>query len=295
MRCKKFIVLAAVVILCVTGCTVNTKQSSGKTVEEKANTNKEEIQGLINPEGMTLETRVRVPKGYKRTEAEERSLCTFLREYKLKKDGSQVLLYDGRAKGNQSAHQAVFALPIENVDLQQCADSIMRIYAEYFWKTEQYDKIGFHFVNGFYAEYLKWREGYRIEIDGNNVWWRKSAEYDDSYESFQKYLRIVFSYAGTLSMENESQEIELSKLQAGDVFLEGGSPGHVVLVVDICENAKGEKAFLLAQGYMPAQEFHLLKNPEHDNDPWYYEEEVSYPFGTPEYTFEEGSLRHLMY
>lgn len=39
----------------------------------------------------------------------------------------------------------------------------------------------------------------------------------------------------------------------GDVFLKGGSPGHVVMVVDLCENEEGQKAFLPGQGYMPAQ------------------------------------------
>ena len=79
------------------------------------------------------------------------------------------------------------------------------------------------------------------------------------------------------------------------MFLKGGSPGHVVLVADVCENEEGQKAFLLAQRYMPAQEFHLLKNPLHDEDPWYYEREVEYPFVTPEYTFHEGSLKRLNY
>ena len=67
------------------------------------------------------------------------------------------------------------------------------------------------------------------------------------------------------------------------------------MLADICENAQGRKAFLLAQGYMPAQEFHILINPRHENDPWYYEEEVSYPFFTPEYTFDEGSLQRPGY
>ena len=57
----------------------------------------------------------------------------------------------------------------------------------------------------------------------------------------------------------------------------------------------GKKAFLLAQGYMPAQEFHIVKNPLHENDPWYYEEEVQYPFRTQAYTFPEGSFRRPQY
>lgn len=250
---------------------------------------------MISPEGTTLETRIKVPDSYKRVQVEEKSLAAFIRKYPLKEDGSSVLLYNGNKKRNQSAHVAVFRLPIEKEDLQQCADSVMRMYAEYFWETEQYEKIKFHFTNGFEADYVKWREGYRVSVNGNQTSWKKSAQYDDSYETFVKYMRIVFAYAGTLSMESETKAISVESIQVGDVFLIGGSPGHVVMVVDVCENAEGKKAFLLAQGFMPAQEFHVLKNPLHKNDPWYYEDEIRYPLKTPEYTFEEGSLRRPNY
>ncbi len=252
-------------------------------------------ESLINSDGKTLEERISTPEGYTRTNAKNNSLTAFLREYELKEDKAEVLLYDGSKKGNQNAHVAVFKLPIENRDLQQCADSIMRVYAEYYWSQKEYDRIAFHFTNGFMANYKKWQNGYRIKINGNKVSWVKSASYDNSYETFQKYLKIVFCYAGTMSMDRETKPIKLEKLQVGDVFIRGGSPGHVVMVVDTCENPQGKKAFLLAQGYMPAQEFHVLKNENHEDDPWYYEEEVTYPFNTPEYTFEEGSLRRLDY
>lgn len=249
----------------------------------------------IDADGMTMATRVLPPEGYERIEAVAGSFTEFLRNYPVKEDGSCVLLYNGRNKGNQDAHIAVLNLPLEEEDLQQCADSIMRIYAEYFWATEQYERITFHFTNGFLAEYAKWREGYRITVNGNQVSWTKSAEYDDSYESFVKYMRIVFSYAGTLSMEQEAENITENEIQPGDIFILGGSPGHVVMVADVCENEQGEKAFLLAQGYMPAQEFHVLKNPAHESDPWYYEVDITYPLQTPEYTFSEGSLKRLSY
>ena len=255
-----------------------------------------EDEKLINEDGMTLESRISVPSGYQRTEVEEDSLGDFLHQYPMKAYGSKVHLFDGSEKYNQSAHISVFDLPIENYDLQQCADSVIRMYAEYFWNTKQYDRIAFHYTSGFLAEYPKWREGNRIKVDGNTVTWVKSAEYDDSYECFVAYLKNVFSYAGTLSMYcEEAVEIPLGEAKAGDVFLYGGSPGHVVMIVDVCENEDGEKAFLLAQGYMPAQEFHLLVNENHLEDPWYYESEISYPFSTPEYTFQEGSLKTLLY
>lgn len=267
-----------------------TEPQAGPTETETSST-----LSLIDASGMTLESRIHTPDGYTRTKEADGSLAEFLRNYAMEPDQSPVLLYDGSKKRNQKAHVAVFDLPLEHEDLQQCADSVIRVYAEYFWSTKQYDRIAFHFTNGFDAQYTKWADGYRIRVNGNNVSWIKSAQPDTSYDSLKDYLRIVFSYAGTASMDTEAQPIPLSDLQVGDVFLKGGNPGHVVMVVDLCENADGKKAFLLAQGYMPAQQFHVLKNPAHEDDPWYYEDEVTYPFHTPEYTFQKGSLKRLNY
>lgn len=310
---KVWVFTIALCLLCLTGCGESADRSSEEipeglqlpdepveiTTERSADPEPEEDAEcgilLIDSEGMTLQTRILTPEGYSRVPAEAGSLTEFIREYPLKEDGSPVLLYDGREKGNQSVHQAVFALPIEAVDLQQCADSVMRIYAEYYYQTGQPEKIAFHFTNGFLAEYVRWRDGERIKVDGNQVQWVQSAARDDSYESFVEYMKMVFCYAGTLSMEAESEEIDCSQMRVGDVFLKGGSPGHVVMVIDICENEAGQRAFLMGQGYMPAQEFHVLKNPKHEEDCWYYEEEITYPFRTPEYTFRQGSCRRLDY
>lgn len=262
---------------------------------DQQNSNTEKPPAIINPGGKTLQERVAPPPGYERTKEKRDSLAAFLREYPLKKVGKPVLLYNGKEKGNQSAHVAVFKLPLENEDLQQCADSVMRVYAEYFWKTGQKERISFRFVDGFQAEYSKWRSGYRIRAGESRSSWVPGSVRDDSYDNFKKYLRIVFAYASTLSMEQESKKIKLSDVAPGDIFLEAGSPGHVVMVVDVCSSPDGKKAFLLGQGYMPAQQFHLLKNPLHEEDPWYYLEEVSYPLQTPEYSFEKGSFRRLEY
>lgn len=271
------------------------QDSSGARVSEQEELQTENPIGIINSEGNTLEERIRLPYGYERQKEDGNSLASFLREYPLKKAGKPVLLYNGEKKQNQNAHAAVFKLPLENEDLQQCADSVMRVYAEYFWNTKQKERISFRFVDGFQADYDRWRKGDRIHVGETQSSWVSGGTPDDSYEAFMKYLRIVFAYASTLSMEEESKKIELSDIKVGDIFLKAGSPGHVVMVVDMCEGKDGKKAFLLGQGYMPAQEFHLLKNPEHEEDPWYYEEQVSYPFYTPEYSFDKGSLRRLKY
>jgi hypothetical protein len=249
----------------------------------------------ILPEGSTLESRFAVPDGYVRSDYPEGSFGSFVRNYPMKPDGSPVLLWTKEPKGNQRDHAAVFDMMVEDeLDVQQCADSVMRIYAEYFRATGQYDRIRFHFVSGFLCDYNSYIQGNRVQVSGDDVVWVQSQPAEDSDSVFNEYMKIVCAYASTLSMESESVSADLQDLQIGDIFLKGGSPGHVVMVADVCEK-DGRKAFLLAQGYMPAQEFHIVKNPLHENDPWYYEEEVRYPFRTQAYTFPEGSFRRLQY
>jgi hypothetical protein len=213
-----------------------------------------------------------------------------MRDLTMKADNSKVLLYNGQEKGIQSAHVAIFDFDVGSSDLQQCADSILRIYGDYFWSIGVYDKINFHLTNGFLMEYTKWRDGNRIKIIGNNVSWNLTNKYDDSYECFREYMTQVFIYAGTLSLSEEGELVPLEDIEAGDIFIYGGSPGHCVLVVDMAQNEEGNKCFLLAQGYMPAQDFHILKNPLHEDDPWYYLSEIEYPLKTPQWSFNEGSL-----
>ena len=253
----------------------------------------EETYQLINPDGKTLETRINPPEGFSRTDEKTGSLGDFLRNYEMQPDVSPVLLYNGHESWNQNAHIAVFKLPIENVNLQQCADSIMRVYSEYYRSKGEDDRIAFHFTNGFLASYSKWKQGYRIAVNGNNVSWVKSAEPDDSDETFIKYLHTVFNYAGTASMATECRKIKLDDIRIGDVFLRAGSPGHVLMVVDTAQNSDGKTAFLLAQGYMPAQEFHVLKN--HGDDPWYYEDDVDYSEQKKEYSIGSEILERPEY
>jgi hypothetical protein len=103
---------------------------------------------------------------------------------------------------------------------------------------------------------------------------------------------VLFAYAGTISVEKESTAIAKEDMRIGDVFVKGGSPGHCVIVMDMCENAAGDKLFLLGQSYMPAQQIHILKNPASES-PWYSVAALSYPFSTPEWTFNAECLKRM--
>jgi hypothetical protein len=87
----------------------------------------------------------------------------------------------------------------------------------------------------------------------------------------------------------------LATIAIGDVFIQGGSPGHAVIVVDLAHNSlTGEKLVLLAQSYMPAQDIHVLKNPTNTElGPWYAVEDMAGQFRTPEWDFTGNDLRQF--
>ena len=248
---------------------------------------------LINPNGRSIESRFLTPKNFERKNSEVNSFATYLRELPLKPDGAKVHFYNGTIKPSERVYDAVVDLKIGKRDLHQCADAIMRLRAEYLWEQNRHDDIHFNFTNGWQVDYSKWKAGHRVKVEGNKTSWVKKSAPSDSYDTFWKYLEIIFSYAGTLSLSKEMKSIDISEIQIGDIFIQGGSPGHAVIVVDLAENTKGDKVFLLAQSYMPAQETQILKNPNDDKmSPWY-----STDFGevleTPEWTFSKDDLKRF--
>lgn len=170
----------------------------------------------------------------------------------------------------------------------------MLLRAEYLFQQKRYDEIQFHFVSGFLAGYSHWRDGYRIKVNGNQVSWVKTASPSDSYETFRSYMTMVFTYAGTGSLEKELKAVSLMDMQVGDIFIKGGNPGHAVIVIDMAENGSGEKVYMLAQSYMPAQQTQMLvNNKDVSLSPWYTLEDIDY-IATPEWGFDKTQLKRFV-
>ena len=213
-------------------------------------------------------TAIPMPRGYTRTAVEKNSFGQWLRNISLKKNKT-IYLYDGSVKKDQSAQFAILNISIGNKDLQQCADAIMRLRAEYLYAQKRFDEI--------------------IFTDNHNTNYSFGSSADRV--RFDKYLEKVFSYCGTLSLEKQLHAVKnLKDLQIGDVLIQGGSPGHAMLIVDMAINEVGKKIVLLAQGYMPAQDIHVVNNPMNTVlSPWY--EIGDKIIFTPGWTFFQGHFK----
>lgn len=233
----------------------------------------------------TLYTRIPVKNG---------SFAHYLRALTLYHKGRSVYLHNGLLKENQNAHYAVIKMSIGKRNLQQCADAIMRLRAEYFYSKKQYNRIVFNFTSGHAVPFSKWAAGYRTVVRGSHVYMIRNGRKGYDRKNFMSYLRTIFTYAGTLSLEKEMQKQKIKNIKIGDVFIKGGSPGHAVIVVDMAQHKlTGKKIFLLAQSYMPAQNIHVLKNPVNRTmSPW-YPADFRGKLYTPEWTFQKKHLRRF--
>ena len=201
---------------------------------------------------------IETPESYRRISVGNGSFAGWLRNIRLKKD-KRVFLYNGSLKPNQSAQFAVVDISVGNKDLQQCADAVMRLRAEYLYLNKM--PMAFMDYSG------KW---YSWKGTGNR-------------NTFDNYLQTVFGWCGSVA--------DFLTIKAGDVFVQGGFPGHAIIVVDVAINKKGQKVYLLAQGYQPAQDIHILNNPMNGAlNPW-YSVDITSLIITPEWRFNKQDLK----
>jgi len=247
----------------------------------------------------SIGSRIPAPEGYVRRSVAKGSFAWWLRGVPLKPGRPDVLLYDDTPKGYQGAHHAVIDMDVPPQDLQQCADAVMRLRAEYLFTQGSPSQLHFNFTSGDVCSWEKWTQGIRPKFykQGNQwkVAWKETGQPGNDHEELMAYLKVVYTWAGTASLEKELVRVDPAEIQAGDVFIQGGFPGHAILVMDVAESQEGKgTAILLAQSYMPAQDMHVLRNPgSADRSPWYVVG-MGDELNTPEWTFEWEDLRRFV-
>lgn len=248
---------------------------------------------LKRPAAGTIAQRFAPPAGYTRIALPGQSFGAWLQRLPLKPAGSKVMLHSGAAKANQSVHAAVIDIDVGHRDLQQCADAVMRLRAEYLFArgAKIQRRIAFNYTSGDRVAWSRWQRGERPVVRGRKVVWRNGGAKGASRTNFRAYLQSIFTYAGTWSLSRELRRVaDAADVRVGDVFIQGGFPGHAVIVVDAARGPGGRTAFLLAQSFMPAQSMHVLKNPK--GGVWYIAP-VTGDLVTPEWTFKRGAHKRF--
>jgi hypothetical protein len=226
---------------------------------------------------------VPLPTGYHRLKVAQVSFGEWLRSVALKKTLT-VYLYNGKPKANQDAQFAVLDISVGHEDLQQCADAVMRLRAEYLYSRGEYGAITFYTEQGVRLNFFEWAGDHGAVVDNGRV-------FNAGRGMFDRYLRAVFSFCSTRTLGRQLVPASYSTIEPGDVLIRSGLPGHAMLVIDVAEDGQGSRIYLLAQSYMPAQDIHIVKNPTDDLSPWYRVDSTLGIVATPEYVFKTNELR----
>ncbi|WP_303311286.1 DUF4846 domain-containing protein [Hymenobacter sp. BT730] len=247
--------------------------------------------GRYNPR-QTVAARFLPPKGYQRVELMPGSFGHWLRYLPLLPAGTPVKLYNGQLKDRQDVHAAVLDLDVGTRDLQQCADAVIRLRAEYQFSQDP-NQVHFHLTSGDDIRFQDWYAGTGFKVAGNAVQPATKPVEPPTHTVLRRYLDQIYTYAGTLSLSRELRPMPLAQVQPGDVLIRGGSPGHAVLVLDVAvQPGSGRRVALLAQSYMPAQQMHVLENiwDETGRSAWFLLDPRVAQVSTPEWTFRRDEL-----
>lgn len=251
----------------------------------------------MNTPNLVQETMLPPPEGYTRIPAAEDSFLYYMRTMPCWPAGSSIMTYDGRPLSGANA-AAVYELALPDSGYQECADTIMQLWGNYFYSTLQFDRIAFSYSNGYETKLMEWLKGWRyVTVPVIDLTFRmKLANANNVLGQYDNYMQSVMRYAGTLSLEAESHPIKPSEAHAGDILCKGGAPGHAVVIVDEARNEEGKRCFLIAQGFIPSQSAHVIAG-VHDSPlgkdcPWYTEEQLSQnPICLSSFTFQPDALR----
>ncbi len=245
----------------------------------------------------TLDTRVPALAGFTRTSVDDGSFGAFLRTVPIAQSDAKVKDFRGAPLYEDGRHPGiagVIDIDVGARDLQQCADAVIRMHAEWHYGRGDRDQA-YHAASGTLLSYKRWLGGARMVAgEGGKASLRDVASpRRDDHAAFRAWLDEVFTWANTSSLTKEGTQVPFAEVRPGDFFVMTGSPfGHAVLVLDVAKDVSGRTALLLGQSYMPAQSFQLLR-PARDAT-WFVVEpgatEVKTPFWAP---FPMRTLRRM--
>jgi hypothetical protein len=203
-----------------------------------------------------IATRLPPPAGYTSVDVAAGSFGAWLRERPLKPAGTPVLRYDGEVQRAPWA-VAVVDLPLSPRDLQQCADSALRLWAEWHRARGTTSSLVIHATDSTPLPWSRYAAGERVVPRGKGLAWVPVTSRTTAPEAlWSLFLDDAFQYAGSQSLAQDT--VAVDAVQPGDLLVLPGAPGHVLVIVDVARASDGSERWLLGQGFMPAQSFHLL-------------------------------------
>ncbi|MCD4749846.1 MAG: DUF4846 domain-containing protein [Thermoanaerobaculales bacterium] len=260
---NRFLVQTAGIIIVVSVVLTACAQAPETTVAPRPELDRSAYPWLVDwgeplPDLAPLEVVFPAPSGTMRVVVGQEEFAAWLRGLPVRLDRTEVVDYVGRRV--RAAAAAVVLLDLGRGDLQQCADMILRLHAEYLWASGHAVDACYHFTSGDLSSHEGWLRGDRFVAQGRGVQRIDGGARPAGHAGYRSWLQHLFVYAGTLSLGLDSVMVEVNEpIRPGDFFVTPGSPGHAVIVLDVVQGENGSLFGLIGQGFTPAQELHIIQ------------------------------------
>ncbi len=228
----------------------------------------------VSARGEDLTTLYPEPLGYRRVAVEAGSFAEYVRHLAVLPDTASVRYYDGRQVQQWPGSPRVIDMPfLFRTDVEQCADMALRLVSEYFWETGKADSLAFRLQNGQEISWREWSVGRRLRYDAESDRHVVSQDAaDSSRTAFEEFLYYLFHWTGSVALKRDLRRIAASELQPGDLIVQNtsGAMGHVSVILDAAVNDDGERLYLIANGWTPAQSM-FIRQPQagEGSDGWF--------------------------
>ncbi|MDR0582606.1 MAG: DUF4846 domain-containing protein [Prevotellaceae bacterium] len=203
-----------------------------------------------------MAARFGVPSGYYRTDTAPATFAFFLQHLPLLPPKTPVKFYDGVP--NTTSHPAaVIDMDTGDKNLQQNAQTVIRLWAEYLFEQQRFPDIHFHINNGELIPYEQWAQGMKLVIN-RKTYWTKTPSNPRLYQTFRRYLNFIFTNSDFQTLSQDLQPSAATTVAPGDILISGD---EVVMILDVAVHQEtGEVVVLLVSGGNPAQSIQVLQN-----------------------------------
>ena len=192
-----------------------------------------------NKDSLPLINLLDLPSNLSRIAVDKWSYNDWMRYIPTKKANSWIFNYLKELMFPPDFAHAI--IDIETKKFQECADIAMRMWSEYLFSIKRLDELNFNFDN----------------------WENNNLKASDRW-SLDKYLFKQFSYASSLTLKRDLEEISINDVLPWDLIVQrrmGNKIWHVFVIMDVAEDKDGNKKVVLGQSNIPAQSFHVVRNP----------------------------------
>ena len=245
---------------------------SDNEILENENINDISLTNLISENKKTIYTKVKTPKEFIRVKPHN-EFAAFINNLPLKSDKLKARLYDGSEKINDYVYIGVIDLIQPKNNVQYNGNAIIRLRAEYLYRTKQFDRIDF-----------------KINPRQDLKSFKEFAQNDFSQKKFNEFIEYLLYNYNPNTLHHHLKSVSLQEMQIGDIFVQRSqSRGHAAIVIDMATDEMGNKLFLLAQAFYPGQDIYIASNLDNEEiNPWYVLKDG--PILTPEWRFMPNDL-----